>query len=402
MNQILVILDSLRKDHVGAYGNSWIHTPNLDTFARDAVVFDQAFPESLPTLPVRRALATGVRTFPFRHYVRHRGDHVAVFGWQPIPEEQVTLAEILQRRGINTTFITDTYHQFKPSMNFHRGFNQFLWIRGQETDCYKTGGDVDDIIEPHLFSKTEYTMRQVAFLERYFRNVKHRQSEADYFAPRVFSEGITWLEENYKHPFFLVVDSFDPHEPWDPPEYYRTLYPPARNYTGAKIITSLYGSTDPYTPEEMQYMQACYAGEVSMVDTWFGRFLGKLDALGLRDSTMVTVISDHGHQLGQHNITGKVPWGLYPELVDLVLMVRGPQFPPHRVSNLVYNLDVTPTILAQQGASATAPTMDGQDLTPLLINNPGWLTRKHITVGFALFILARTEQHAYITDAAHG
>ena len=57
MNVIIIMLDSLRKDHIGCYGNDWIHTPNMDEFAKESVVFTRAFPEALPTLPVRRAMS---------------------------------------------------------------------------------------------------------------------------------------------------------------------------------------------------------------------------------------------------------------------------------------------------------------------------------------------------------
>lgn len=82
MNVIVVILDSLRKDHVGYYGDMRIHTPNLNKFAAESVCFTKAFPESLPTLPVRRALYTGMRTFPNRHYVPRKGDNVLIPGWE--------------------------------------------------------------------------------------------------------------------------------------------------------------------------------------------------------------------------------------------------------------------------------------------------------------------------------
>ena len=65
MNIVLVMLDTLRRDHVGCYGNKWIKTPNMDQLAKESMVFDRAVEESLPTLPVRRALHTGMRTFPF-------------------------------------------------------------------------------------------------------------------------------------------------------------------------------------------------------------------------------------------------------------------------------------------------------------------------------------------------
>jgi hypothetical protein len=66
MNVVLIIIDSLRKDHVGAYGNSWIKTPSLDAFARESLRFTRAYPESLPTICARRAIHTGFRTFPYK------------------------------------------------------------------------------------------------------------------------------------------------------------------------------------------------------------------------------------------------------------------------------------------------------------------------------------------------
>ena len=96
-NILVIMLDSLRKDHVGYYGNNWIKTPAIDQLAKESVLFTNAYPESLPTLPVRRAMHTGMRTFPNRNYVPRKGDTVMIPGWEPIPENQYTMAEILQK-----------------------------------------------------------------------------------------------------------------------------------------------------------------------------------------------------------------------------------------------------------------------------------------------------------------
>ena len=79
-NLIYVISDTLRTDYLGCYGNKFIHTPNLDAFAADSVVFDSAYPESLPTIPVRRALHTGRRAYPFKNYSPVRWDIVYLPG----------------------------------------------------------------------------------------------------------------------------------------------------------------------------------------------------------------------------------------------------------------------------------------------------------------------------------
>ena len=140
MRIFLVIFDTLRKDHTGqTYGNDWIKTPNFDSFAKDCIVFDKAYPESLPTIPVRRAIHTGIRTFPFNHKrpELRTDDIVHLNGWDPIPPNHRHLSEYLNSEAFLTSFITSTYHQFKPNMNFHLGYDQWNWIRGHEDDKYR-------------------------------------------------------------------------------------------------------------------------------------------------------------------------------------------------------------------------------------------------------------------------
>ena len=143
MNIILVIFDSLRKDCVGVYGSPpWgkVHTPHFDAFAKESLVMTRAFPESLPTLPARRAIYTGRRVYPFYNGdFRLKGDFVGAAGWGPIPEDQSTLAEVLREAGYRTGLIADVYHMFKPSKNFWRGFDQWTFLRGQETDPARSG-----------------------------------------------------------------------------------------------------------------------------------------------------------------------------------------------------------------------------------------------------------------------
>ena len=143
MNIVLVIFDSLRKDCVGVYGSPpWgkVHTPHFDAFARESVVLTRVYPESLPTLPTRRAIYTGRRVYPFhKGDFRLKGDFVGAPGWGPIPEDQPTLAEMLAGAGYRTGLIADVYHMFKPSKNYWRGFDQWMFLRGQEKDPYRSG-----------------------------------------------------------------------------------------------------------------------------------------------------------------------------------------------------------------------------------------------------------------------
>ena len=397
LNVVIIVLDTLRKDHIGVYGNSWIKTPNLDALARESIIFMDAHPESLPTIPFRRSTHTGIRTFPFREYHPRKGDMVQVYGWEPIPESQTTIAEILRWKGYTTAFITDTYHYFKPSMNFHRGYAQWQLIRGQEVDPYKTAPRPSPEKLARHIPESGICEHMMTILPQYLTNTAERETEEDYFAPRVFSAAIKWVEENKEaEKFFLFIDSFDPHEPWDPPQKYRDLYYP--NYEGREVITPNYSaSTDYLTPDELKYMRACYAGEVTMVDAWLGRFIEKMRELELLDETLLVLTSDHGHQLGEHGMTGKIPWGLHPELMDIPLLIRHPDGYKRgtRVSGFVYNHDIVPTILSFLDIEPPAP-VDGEELWSLVSGERE--ERGYATSGFNGYVWTKDKEYVYISD----
>jgi arylsulfatase A-like enzyme len=400
MNIILVILDSLRQDHVGAYGNEWIVTPHLDAFAKEAVLFTRCYPDSLPTLPVRRALHTGLRTYPFRDHRDYKGDFSGAPGWGPIPEEQTTVSEMLSKRGYRTAFITDCYHQFKPSRNFHRGFDQWTWIRGQETDKYLSGPVVpDEVIARHIPSGLKEHKRLWDFLRRYLTNNAYRVSEADYYPARVFGEAARWVSDNQDaEKCFLVVDSFDPHEPWDPPRYYRALYDPEE--MDVDPIQSPYDRwRKHFTPREVKRLQANYAGEVTMVDRWFGHFMEALRVSGRLQDSVVAVISDHGHNLGHDpgdkGLVSKQGYPMTHAVADLVLMIRHPkgEGAATRCDALCYNHDLTATLLAL--ASEKPETkLDGVNVWPVA-RGKAKAIREYVTVAWGALVTVIDDQWWY-------
>jgi arylsulfatase A-like enzyme len=218
MNVVLVMVDTLRKDHVGAYGNAWIRTPNIDALARESLRFTSAYPESVPSIPARRGIHTGLRSFPFTGWERTHEEDVGLRGWQPIPEGQVRLAEILRDQGFGTMFVTDTLHQFRASYNFQLGFDVFDFIRGQERDQYRPLWMCpEEKIQSTLLAGDPMGLERK--MRQYFANTAERRREEDWFAPQVFTRAARFLEGvRGGDPFFLVVDAYDPHEPWDPPE----------------------------------------------------------------------------------------------------------------------------------------------------------------------------------------
>jgi len=380
MNCVLIILDSWRKDHCGCYGNEWIRTPHLDALAAESVLFTRAYPESLPTLPVRRALHTGRRVYPFHGHKPQKGDFVGAPGWGPIEEDLDTVAELLHAQGYRTGFVTDTYHQFKPSKNFHRGFDEWRWIRGQENDSYLSGPlPPDETVARHIPVERRHTSRWGDH-RRYLANVSDRRGEEDYFAAQVFRGGAEWLSRNQDaQSFFLVLDSFDPHEPWDPPLNYRRMYDPDDDV--ADVIWSTYGPADVFSPRELKRMQGNYAGECTMVDRWLGHFMDALRASGRLDDTMVAVISDHGHNIGDANLTGKQGWPLTRAVADLIMMIRHPggDAAGTQCDALCYNFDLTVTLMKLLGQKVPSQ-MGGIDLWPVVRGESAG--RDHVTVAW--------------------
>ena len=396
MNVILVILDSLRKDHIGAYGNDRIKTPNLDAFAGESLRFTRAYPESVPTIPARRAIHTGIRTWPFRNWVPQRGETFFPAGWQRIPEDQTTLAEILLEAGYETMLVTDTQHEFKASMNFQRGFRVFDWIRGQERDHYRpTMRVTDEQVQKWVVPGNDESM--VDKVRQYLANTSNRKGEEDYFAPRVFNRAAEFLEAaNRALPFFLVIDSFDPHEPWDPPQEYIDLY--SDGFDGPEPIVPNYSDASWIEERELERMRALYSAEVTMTDRWLGDFLDKVDSLGFAENTMVMVLSDHGVALGEHNATGKPYWALYPELTDVPFLIRHPQGAgAGQTSDFFASThDVAPTVLGSLGMDVPA-AMGGQDLSVLLDGGDPEQERPHFTLGYDEYVWARDDRYAMIS-----
>ena len=393
-NVVLIILDTLRKDHVGAYGNSWIKTPNLDALARESLRFTRAYPESLPTICARRAIHTGMRTWPFRDWHRYKGVGVNLWGWQPIPEDQTTLAEILKANGYETLFVTDNLQQYDASMNFQRGFDAFDYIRGQTTDPYRPLWTYPpENVRRTLVRYDSLGPGSLPYFFQYFANTAYRKSEEDWFAPQVFTRASEFLEATKEgQPFFLVVDGYDPHPPWDPPEKYVALYD--EGYDGLEPYTPAEGHIDRFTERQLERMRNLYSAETTMADRWLGKFLDKMDELGLFENTLLVFISDHGFAHGEHGIVGKPPSALWPEVTDIAFFIRHPggakagETSDHYASTH----DVAPSILGFLGIEPPAP-MDGQDLSVLLEDGEPD-PRPHFTLGYHSFVRAQDDRYA--------
>ena len=384
MNIILVILDSLRKDCLSVYGKPYwgdVHTPHMDAFAEQSLVMTRAYPESLPTLPTRRAIYTGQRVYPFHNAnFRLKGDFVGAPGWGPIPEDQATLAEILSEAGYRTALIADVYHMFKPSKNYWRGFDQWMFLRGQETDPARSGPALTQQEIDYWLPKELQNEHSIRFIKKCILNMRDRIREEDYFAPRVFREAAFWLEQNQDaFPFFLTVESFDPHEPWLAPPHYVRMY--LKESTIPEQVKSGYAE-NALSPELLRRTQANYSAAVTLCDRWFGFFLEQMRVLGLLDNTVVIFTSDHGHSIGDRGYCGKRGHPSMPEVYDVPLFIRFPGADHAGTTSdmFVQHTDVTAAILEIAETEPPAPIDGVPFVEDALLGKPG--TRDHVTIGW--------------------
>ena len=207
MNVIFIMNDSLKKDHLGLYGNEWIKTPNLDRLAESSAVFDRAYIASYPTVPNRTDLFTGRYGFPHR-------------GWQPLEPQDVILPEILGAHGYTSMFLADTPPLVQDGFNFMRGCSGWDIVRGHHTDRWIT-----DPIIPTPWPAPTHKLKTLRNMLQYLRNRAHWRYERDYVAPRTLAAAIDWVERNHTLDSFLLwVDMWDPHEPFDPPPADLKLY----------------------------------------------------------------------------------------------------------------------------------------------------------------------------------
>jgi arylsulfatase A-like enzyme len=360
VNIVMITADSLRRDHLGCYGNSGVYTPCLDDLAGKSSVFDNFYTASFPTVLNRRELLTGRYVFTYAD-------------WGPLPPDELVLPEVLGSAGYTSMLVADTPHLFQRGMNFDRGFSAWRWIRGQSNDRLRT--DPIDVRLPaaaHKLRDPERTVRQ------YLRNVSTRRSESDWFVAQTMMMAADWLEDRAptrtSRPFFLCVDAFDPHEPWDPPQHYVDQY--ARDFRGEAVIYPAYGYWEEFlTPAELDYARALYCGEVSMVDTWVGYLLATMERLGLLEDTAIFFTSDHGFYFGEHGLIGKWiidpllgsrPYPLHEEMTRIPLIVYLPEGQPgRRIQAFAQPVDLMPTILELCNVRETGTT-HGCSLVPAL------------------------------------
>jgi arylsulfatase A-like enzyme len=363
-NVVLIVVDTLRTDH--SYGKR-ARTPNIDALAQRGLSFTRCYPEAMPTVPARRSIMTGRRVFPFTGWRPHSG-MVGEPGWGPIAEPALTFTSLLRRAGYWTGCVSDNpFVGFARSYApFRSSFDHFVAKGGQAGG---TGAGVSDAelrrwLPPQLDDpETRQRMR------RFLGNAGYSHDETRSFAARVFRSASRMLETAARRrPFALVVDTFEPHEPWTPPRRYVDMYGDP-DYRGPEPAKPYYAPLSRYLHGRagevlLARMRALYAAEVTMTDRWLGVFLDRLHTMRLERDTIIVLVSDHGIYLGDHGLTGKSSVVLHPPLIRVPLIVVDPRgrHAGRTSSWFASTHDIAPTLLSMAGLPVPRG-MDGADLS---------------------------------------
>ncbi|WP_407267898.1 sulfatase [Radiobacillus sp. PE A8.2] len=362
MNVICLLSDTFRRDHLDFYNQHKheLDLPNLEKFAKMSTIFDNAFIGSYPCMPARMDLWTGRLNFLRR-------------GWSPLEYKEQDLINRIKEHGHKSMLVTDHYHLWQAgSGNYHFSFDGMDFIRGQENDNWITDADID-VRWPASKEKLSRNW------DKYARNTAYFSKEEDYFTPKVFQSSMNWLEKNQTlEEFFLMIDLFDPHEPFDPPAPYNRAFDP--DYDGEEVIWPSYGKADRYTDAELKHIHDLYKGHLLVIDKWFGKMLDKLEDLGRLEDTVIILTSDHGFMFGEHNWIGKHSPTLYNHITHTPLVVYHPDAKPKRVQSLVQMADLHPTILD----SLHVPLPDdihGESLLPIVLGEKDCTDKDSVIFG---------------------
>lgn len=311
-NVLLVSLDTLRADRMSAYGAKRPTTPRMAALAAKGARFGSARAPASSTPPSHMTMLTGAS--PCTHGVW--GVHVED---QP-PENLESLAQILGREGYSTRAVTENAFVGAP-WGFARGFDSFLEFKGTPRSDGRIAAPTG--LGPQTFAAARRALRSVA-----------------------------------DRRFFLFVHTYQVHAPREPAEPYASLYP-------ATESPGLTTEQQPAAHNPADHDLRRYDQLVRQLDDLVGGLLDELDALGLREETLVVLTSDHGEAFFEHDVSGHGFW-VWEEVLRIPLILAGPGVPPGvRPDEVVGLQDLVPTILDLVGQPSPAG-LDGRSLRRLL------------------------------------
>jgi arylsulfatase A-like enzyme len=353
-NVLLVVIDTLRADHLSLYGYSRATSPMLTRLAQEGVIFDTAIAQAPWTKPSVASLLTG--THVHRHGVVWRPD---VLGSQ-----LSSLPETMQLAGYQTAAFSSN-PWITPEFGFDQGFDYFF-------QSAKSSG-IQLTILFRLLSRLENRLRALVHVSYDFSRWLRRWTEtnpANWQRDALLADAFTeWLDEARDGPFFAYVHFIGPHTPYDPPQPYPRMFrdaawngkePPTLPPTRAR---SIFATAEPLDDLDRNMLIGQYDAAIAYTDTLLERIVGAMDEIDLLKNTLLVITSDHGEEFYEH---GNWQHGrqMYNEVVRVPLVFRFPTRLEHeRRMDPAMLVDVFPTIASLAGVDVDpAVSTDGHDL----------------------------------------
>jgi arylsulfatase A-like enzyme len=307
-------------------------------------------------------------------------------------EDAITYS--LRKAGVTTQLVSDHPHLFETGgENYHVDFTAWDYQRGHEGDAWKTRPD------PSWAGAPRYGRPHMPYDDSrgWFRG------EADFPGPRTLSAAARWLDDNAGHHqrFFLFVDEFDPHEPFDTPEPWASQYDP--DWAGPHLVWPPYMqgaiAKGVLSERDARQIRASYGGKLSMIDHWLGKLFDAIDRNGLWDDTVVIVTTDHGHYLGEKDIWGKPGVPIYDTLGRIPLMIHHPGIAPGTSDALTTGVDLFATLCELFGVAVRQRT-HGRSLLPLLRGEADRVREDLLTGVWGREVCLVTERYKYVRAPA--
>jgi len=332
-NIVLIVMDTVRADHLSAYGYARNTTPHLAQFAKTATLYARAYAPANMTLPSHASLFTGLYA---SEHTAHNDE-----GWalgRPLPARALTAAEILAARGYATACIAANGY-LGEGFGLDQGF-QHLDVRAP----WMAYGMASEF---YLRSRVAAIASHVIELPRRTRHLARGGEEISELA-------IAYLERTTarRRPFFLVLNYLDAHHPYFPPAPYDTMFP-GHDATQPvelqeRLIAAFNQGSPKITPRERAHLISQYDGSLAFEDREVARVIDKLRERGVYDRTLIIELSDHGECFGEHNV---ITHGLanYDPETHVPLIVKNPgQINGVVIAAPVSLLDVWPLLTSMQ------------------------------------------------------
>ena len=318
-NVLLMVMDTVRADHVSAYGYPRPTTPSLDRLAREGALFERAS-TAMPWAPAHVSLLTGL-------YMTQHGTNAEQRVLDP---RAVPLAEMMRAQGYETLAVSNN-GWFGRWANLQRGFDRFIEIwRGDRLFNRLTLGQIAHAVAGPVLT-----------------------DENDANGPLTNRLIRRWLDREYDpgRPFFIFINYFEPQFFYEPSEPYRSRFldPSRRELASWRGLRALNRNPPPVHLDAptRAVLSDLYDGELAYLDAIVGELIDDLRGRGVLDQTLVIVTSDHGENLGDHELV-EHRTNLYETVLHVPLLVRYPAAfaAGTRVSAPVSLVDVVPTVLA--------------------------------------------------------